>query len=205
LTGLQWFGHASVRFEAGDKAVFVDPYQIGSARPVNVVLVTHSHFDHLSPDDIKKVSTAETVVVGTSDCIEQLGPAARVVAPGERLDLNNGVVVEAVPAYNLNKQFHPRQRGWVGYVIEMDGRRVYVAGDTDHISEMSGVRCDVAFLPVGGTYTMTAEEAAAAAREIDLKVAVPIHWGTIVGSRADAERFVELCGERGRLLEPSKG
>jgi L-ascorbate metabolism protein UlaG (beta-lactamase superfamily) len=205
LTGLRWYGHASVRFKGRENAVFVDPYRIRSAKPVNVVLVTHAHFDHLSPDDIRKVSTPGTVTVAPPDCAAQLGPESRAIAPGEREDLGNGVVVEAYPAYNINKQFHPLDKGWVGYVIEMDGRRVYVAGDTDRTPEMASIRCDVAFLPVGGTYTMNAEEAASAARDLRAKIAVPIHWGTIVGSRADAERFVTLCGERGRLLEPVKG
>jgi L-ascorbate metabolism protein UlaG (beta-lactamase superfamily) len=201
LTGLEWFGHASVRF-GGDKcAIFVDPYRIRSAKPVDMVLVTHAHFDHLSPDDIRNVSAPGTVIVAPEDCAEQLGPACRAIKAGERLELGTGVFVEAYPAYNIDKQFHPRQKGWVGYVIEMDGRRVYVAGDTDRIPEMLDIRCDVAFLPVGGTYTMTAEEAVAAARDVEAGIAVPIHWGTIVGSRADAERFVSLYGRRGRLLE----
>jgi L-ascorbate metabolism protein UlaG (beta-lactamase superfamily) len=205
LTGLQWHGHASVRFQAGGNAVFVDPYQITSDAPVNVILITHSHFDHLSPEDVIKVRAAGCITVAPADCAQQLGPDTRVVAPGDRIDLGNGVIVEAHPAYNADKQFHPKESGWVGYVIEMDGRRVYVAGDTDHIPEMKEIRCDVAFMPVGGTYTMTAEQAASAVRDIDPKLAVPIHWGTIVGSREDAERFVRLCGDRGRLLEPIEG
>ncbi len=205
LKGLKWFGHASVGIENDTTAVLVDPYQIGDARPARVVLVTHSHFDHLSPEDIVKVSTPETIVVAPQECAAELGPSTRIAAPGDRMDLGGGVVIEAHPAYNLNKQFHPRDKGWVGYVIEMDGRRIYVAGDTDRIAEMVGIRCDVAFLPVGGTFTMNAEEAAAAARDLNARVAVPIHWGTIVGYRADAERFVSLCGERGKLLEPAGG
>ena len=202
LTGLKWFGHASVGIENQKTVVMVDPYRIGSARPARVVLVTHSHFDHLSPEDIGKISTPETIVVAPRECADQLGPSTRLVAPGDTLELNEDVVIEAYPAYNLNKQFHPRDKGWVGYIIEMDERRVYVAGDTDRIAEMVGIRCDVAFLPVGGTFTMSAEEAAEAAQDLNASVAVPIHWGTIVGSRADAERFVSLCGDRGTLLEP---
>jgi L-ascorbate metabolism protein UlaG (beta-lactamase superfamily) len=194
-----------VRFEGEGNAVFVDPYRVRSVEPVNAVLVTHPHFDHLSPDDIRRVAAPGAVIVAPPDCAEQLGPECRAIAPGERMELGNGLAVEAFPAYNLAAPFHPREKGWVGYLIEMDGRRVYVAGDTDRTPEMAGIRCDVAFLPVGGTYTMTAEEAAEAARDIGAEIAVPVHWGTIVGSRGDAERFVSLCGERGRLLEPAGG
>jgi L-ascorbate metabolism protein UlaG (beta-lactamase superfamily) len=123
-----------------------------------------------------------------------------VIEPGQRIDLGNGVIVEAYPAYNVDKDFHPKANGWVGYVVEVGGRRVYIAGDTDRIPEMKGIRCDVAFLPVGGTYTMTAEQAAAAAKDISPKLAVPMHWGNIVGTRADAERFVELCECEARLM-----
>jgi L-ascorbate metabolism protein UlaG (beta-lactamase superfamily) len=200
LTGITWHGHATVRIEAGGNSIITDPYQLKERKPANVILITHSHFDHLSLEDIEKVREKESVFVATADCVEQLGPGTKVIAPGQRIDLGNGVIVEAYPAYNVDKDFHPKANGWVGYVVEVGGRRVYIAGDTDRIPEMKGIRCDVAFLPVGGTYTMTAEQAAAAAKDISPKLAVPMHWGNIVGTRADAERFVELCECEARLM-----
>ena len=200
LTGITWHGHATVRIEAGGNSIITDPYQLKETKPANVILITHSHFDHLSLEDVEKVRDKDSVLVATADSVEQLGPATKVIAPGQRIDLGNGVIVEAYPAYNVDKDFHPKANGWVGYVVEAGGRRVYIAGDTDRIPEMKGIRCDVAFLPVGGTYTMTAEQAAAAAKDISPKLAVPMHWGNIVGTRADAERFVELCECEARLM-----
>lgn len=202
LTGIKWLGHATVTIEANGVSVITDPYQIGFTRPFDVILVTHSHYDHLSLEDIEKVRGENSVVVAPADCAKQLGPKASVVKAGDRIDCGNGVVVEVYPAYNIGKAFHPKENGWVGYVVQVGERRVYVAGDTDRIAEMKDVRCDVAFLPAGGTYTMSPETAAEAAKEINPAVAIPIHWGTIVGSRADAERFVKLVGEKARLMEP---
>lgn len=200
LTGITWHGHATVRIEAGGNSIITDPFQIAETKPAKVILITHSHFDHLSPDDVDKVRGNGSIFVATADCVGQLGPDTKVISPGQRIDLGQGVVVEAYPAYNVDKDFHPKASGWVGYVIETGGRRIYIAGDTDRIPEMKEIRCDVAFLPVGGTYTMTADEAAAAAKDISPKLAVPIHWGNIVGTRADAERFVELCECEARLI-----
>lgn len=203
LTGIHWLGHATVTIEANGISVISDPYQIRTARSFDVILVTHSHYDHLSPEDIKKVRSEKSVVLAPSDCMKQLGPKAAAVKAGDRIDCGNGVVVEAYPAYNVDKAFHPKERGWVGYVVEIAQRRVYIAGDTDRIPEMKSVRCDVAFLPAGGTYTMNPEAAAEAAKEINPAVAIPMHWGTIVGTRADAERFVKLVGEKAQLMEPT--
>ena len=115
------------------------------------------------------------------------------VAPGDRRAVE-GFSIEVVPAYNIDKPFHPKANNWVGYIVEVAGRKLYHAGDTDRIPEMKTMRTDVAFLPIGGTYTMTAEEAAAAVNEdIKPKVAVPIHYGAVVGSDSDAQRFRELC------------
>jgi L-ascorbate metabolism protein UlaG (beta-lactamase superfamily) len=204
LSGLRWYGHATVRIDTKGGSVMVDPYRLSKKDIVDYILITHSHYDHLAPDDLKKVRGDKTVMVAPKDCQKLLGKNMHVIAPGGRIELGNGIVVEAYPAYNLDKEFHSKAEGWVGYVVEFEGRRIYIAGDTDRIDEFKKIRCDVAFLPVGGTYTMNAQEAAAAVKDIDLKKAVPIHWGAIVGSRQDAERFVSLCGDKGVLMEPEK-
>jgi L-ascorbate metabolism protein UlaG (beta-lactamase superfamily) len=206
LSGLHWYGHATVKIDTKVGSVMVDPYRLNKKEAINVILITHSHYDHMSPDDLKYVRGDITTVVAPKDCVKALGPHTKVIVPGGKIDLGNGITVEAFPAYNQDKPFHPKDEDWVGYVLEIEGRRIYFAGDTDRIPEMKKVRCDVAFLPVGGTYTMTADEAAAAAtKDIDLKVAVPVHWGTIVGSKNDAEQFIRLSGGRGVFMEAKNG
>ena len=189
---IELLGHASIRI-TGSRVIYVDPWKIsGESAKADVVLVTHSHHDHCSPKDVARVSRKGTRIVAPPDCVSALGDGVTTVAPGDCVELD-GPAVEVVPAYNLDMKFHPRDNGWVGYIVEMDGERIYVAGDTDAIPEMSEVQADVALLPVGGTYTMTAEEAARAANAMRPGKAIPVHYGDIVGSRSDAERFAELC------------
>ncbi|MGC8782657.1 MAG: MBL fold metallo-hydrolase, partial [Anaerolineae bacterium] len=153
------------------------------------------------PEDIKKISGPATVVIAAASAAGSL-PGARVLRPGEETTVGE-VKVEAVPAYNVNKfrspgvPFHPKTAGHNGYIVTIGGERLYHAGDTDHIPEMAGYRCDVALLPVSGTYVMTAVEAAAAAADIKPAVAVPMHYGDIVGGNADVERFKALCAKAG--------
>jgi len=193
---IRWIHHASFRI-AGDAAVlYIDPWKIsGTPHDADVVFVSHSHFDHCSPPDIQKVSKDATAVIAPAETITKLG-AANAVAPGENLTVH-GVTVEAVAAYNVNKSFHPRGNHWVGAVFTIDGKRIYYAGDTDLIEEMSRLQdVDVALLPVGGTYTLDAAEAAKACGTIHPKLAVPYHWGDIVGDASDAQRFAKTveCG-----------
>jgi len=191
LQNVHWLGHASFKL-TGEKVVYIDPWQIQAAERADIILITHGHHDHCSPEDVAKIRGPNTAVLATGDCTEQLGGRVEAVKPGQRLTVQ-GVTVETVPAYNLDKSFHPKQNGWVGYVVTLNGLRVYHAGDSDHTPEMDAVRADVALLPVGGKYTMTAAEAAAAANAIKPAVAVPMHWGEIVGSRQDAESFRAQC------------
>lgn len=200
-------GQQSTFLIAAGKVIWIDPFRLTTEEPkADLLFITHAHGDHLSEDDFKKVLKSTTIVVGPPDCIAPI-PASddrkRAVAPGETHDIE-GIHVEVVPAYNLDKPYHPRSNNWVGYIFDLGGRRVYHAGDTDRIPELKNIRADVAMLPVGGTYTMGAEEAAAAILE-DIKptLAVPIHY-TVVGSEADAERFRDLLPEgMGRVLPPS--
>ncbi len=205
---VQWLGHAGFRLTGRGKAVYVDPYRAPEGPDADVILVTHDHFDHFSPDDIERLAARHTHVVGPPSVTEQVRGRAHAISPGESLELD-GIDVVAVAAYNTNKlgsdgkPFHPRELGWVGYVITFGGRRFYHSGDTDVIPEMdraSGV--DVALLPVSGTYVMTAVEAAEAARRIEPGIAIPMHWGAVIGTRADAERFAELAPVEVRILEP---
>ena len=199
LESIHWLGHDTFRLD-GSSTVYIDPWKLpAGARLADLILVTHDHFDHFSAADIARIGSAATTLIGPAAVTGQVSSLTTVtLAPGEAATVG-GVTVTAVPAYNLDKfrsagePYHPREAGYLGYVVEMDGRRIYHAGDTDAIPEMSAVHCDVALLPVGGTYTMTAEEAAAACEELDAAAAVPMHFADIVGSRADAERFRELC------------
>jgi L-ascorbate metabolism protein UlaG (beta-lactamase superfamily) len=207
---IHWLGHDSFRIDA-EKTIYIDPWQLKeNVPPADLVLITHEHGDHCSPGDVTKIAGPETVIVtNTASAIKlksQKGQV-RVVKPGDRLSIN-GIQLEAVPAYNLNKfrspgkPFHPKEAGHVGFIITAGGQRIYHAGDTDNIIEMDNLKVDIALLPVSGTYVMTAEEAADAARRIAPQVAIPMHYGAgVVGTRADAERFAKLYDGQVVILE----
>jgi L-ascorbate metabolism protein UlaG (beta-lactamase superfamily) len=198
---VHWLGHDSFVLQ-GSKTVVLDPFKAKGNFKGDVLLISHEHQDHLSPDDVARFSAPSTILVAPRQCEGPLRPfkqAKRIVKPWQSLDVN-GVKIEAIPAYNLNKfrepgkMFHPKEDKKVGYVVTLDGVRFYHAGDCDGIEEMKSLDADVAFLPVSGTYVMTAEEAAAAAEGMKAKVVVPMHIGKIIGTMADAERFKELVG-----------
>ena len=199
---IEWLGHATVLIQ-GEKTVMIDPWKVSSREPVDLVLVTHSHFDHCSPEDVAKVRGPRTEVVAPADAAAKLGAGVKTILPGEALDVA-GVRIEAVPAYNIDKAFHPREDRWVGYVVTMGGERVYVAGDTDRTEELSSVKADVAVLPIGGTYTMNAEEAAEAANAMGASLTIPVHFGDVVGSEADARRFEAACDVPVKVLRPGE-
>lgn len=199
---IAWLGHSSFKI-ADDKVIYIDPRKLGRGEPADIILVTHSHHDHCSPQDVAKLQKAETVIVTVPDCVEKFGGDVRPIRTGDSLKIDE-VIIQAVPAYNTDKPHHPKAAGWVGFIIEMGGSRIYHAGDTDSIPEMDEIKADIALLPVGGTYTMTAEEAAQAAERIKPKVAIPMHWGEIVGSRADAEKFKRLCSCEVRILDAER-
>ena len=199
LDDVHWLGHAGFRI-SGRVTVYIDPYRISGRQPADVILVTHDHYDHFSPEDIRKVLKPDTVIVKPGKPDPDLVADYRIVRPGDQITVKD-VPVRVIPSYNQGKLFHSRSAGHAGYVFTLDEVTYYHAGDTDLILDMEDVRCDVAFLPVGGTYTMNAEEAARAAEIIRPGVAVPIHWGDVVGSRKDAERFAELADCEVRILE----
>jgi L-ascorbate metabolism protein UlaG (beta-lactamase superfamily) len=199
LEHVHWLGHDTFRID-GSSTIYVDPWKLGAGQPpAHGILVTHDHYDHFSPDDIAKVAGPATVVVGPSHVTAKIRDRLTLtIHYGETLDVGTAKVT-AVPAYNVNKfkkpgvVYHPRDEGHVGYIIDMDGVRIYHAGDTDVIPEMQGIEVDVALLPVSGTYTMTAGEAAEACTMLKAAVAVPMHFGDIVGSDEDAQRLKRLC------------
>ena len=197
IENLHWLGHASFRWE-GSKTIYFDPWKIAKgARKADIILVSHEHFDHCSKVDIGMISTKETVVVTSEAAARELKPSEpfckelKTLLPGGVLDIL-GVKIKATASYNLGKTFHSKASNKLGFIVTMDGVSVYHAGDTDAIPEMVGYSCDVALLPVSGTYVMSADEAAGAAIIMRPKFAVPMHYDDIVGSVADAKRLQEL-------------
>lgn len=196
---ITWLGHASVRITGSSATVYIDPWKVSGKAHADIVLLTHDHYDHYSESDIKVISDNSTRVVAPM-------PTPLVtdrIAAGSSLTIRD-VTVQAIPAYNLSKAFHPKANGWVGYIVTIDGKKIYHPGDTDRIPEMKGLAVDVAFIPVGGTFTMDAQEAALVLKDIRTKQAIPIHYGDIVGSRKDAERFSKLCTCDVSILNPGE-
>jgi len=172
----------------GQKVVYFDPYQISGGPKADLVLVSHDHFDHCSPEDVAKVQQPKTVVITEKDSAKKLKGDVRVVKPGDTLSVG-GLTVEAVPSYNVDKNFHPKKNGWLGFIVEMEGVRIYHAGDTDYIPEMKDFQADIALIPVSGTYVMTADQALKATLAMKPKLAIPMHYGAIVGNEEDAQKF----------------
>jgi L-ascorbate metabolism protein UlaG (beta-lactamase superfamily) len=191
LNQIQWLGHSSVRLDS-EKIIYIDPWKIKGGPKADLVLISHSHGDHLSPADVRKIQQENTVIIAAGDATAQLTGDVRALKPGDQATVP-GVTVRAVPAYNIGKAYHPKANGWIGFLITIGNKTVYYAGDTDLIPEMEDIRADILILPVGGTYTMTAMEAAEAANLIGPEAAIPIHYGDIVGTAADAEQFKKLC------------
>ena len=185
---------SSIRI-GGETVLYFDPFRITDARnDADIIFITHPHFDHFSPADIAKVRKPETVFAAPESMAAELRQAgitnAVLMQAGETRTIC-GIAVEAVPAYNLNKKFHPKQNGWLGYIVTVGGMRIYAAGDTDATEEAAAVRCDTALIPIGGTYTMDPAEAAALVNRMQPQTVIPIHYGTVVGSRSDGEAFAK--------------
>jgi L-ascorbate metabolism protein UlaG (beta-lactamase superfamily) len=207
-----WYAQSAFRIDVGGLRVYLDPYRLPPEQPpADIMLLSHDHSDHLCPEDIAAVRTAKTVVFAAPPAARKLDPPVVTLAPGQSAQ-HGQFSVRAMAAYNVDKfrrhgvPFHPRESQHVGFVFEVAGFRFYFAGDTDPIPEMDEIgSVDYAFLPVSGTYVMTAEEAADVVRRIDARVVVPMHYGTLVGSVDDAKRLAKLTppGVEVRLLEPA--
>jgi L-ascorbate metabolism protein UlaG (beta-lactamase superfamily) len=198
---LIWLGHASLKLKTGGKIIYFDPWKLKRDEAADLILITHSHFDHLSPGDVRQIQKKETVIVTTKDSASKLKGDIKIIKPGDRITIDD-IQIETIPAYNIGKNYHPKTNGWVGFIVTIGGKRIYHAGDTDAIPEMKKLSVEVALLPVGGTYTMAAEEAAEIANEFKPASVVPIHWGTIIGSKADAEKFKKLFKGETNILQP---
>jgi L-ascorbate metabolism protein UlaG (beta-lactamase superfamily) len=200
LDGITWFRGSSVRIRRSGVEVHVDPLGLDEDSQADLVLLTHPHYDNFSEDDIARVRTPDTVLVAPASMKKLLADADHFMRPGDMLQLD-GFDILAVPAHNVDKKFHTQENGWLGYVFTIGGTTYYHAGDTDFLSSMFGIRCDVAFLPCGGHYTMDVEGAVKAAVACGAELIVPIHWGEPHGTREDVERLAELFPHEVGILE----
>jgi L-ascorbate metabolism protein UlaG (beta-lactamase superfamily) len=200
LDGITWFRGSSVRIKRNGVEIHVDPLGLSEDSQADLVLLTHPHYDNFSEDDIARVRTPETVLVAPVSMKKLLADADHFMRPGDMLQLD-GLDVLAVPAHNVDKKFHTQDNGWLGYVFTIGDTTYYHAGDTDFLPAMFGIRCDVAFLPCGGHYTMDVEGAAQAAEACGAELIVPIHWGEPHGTREDVERLAELFPRKVGILE----
>jgi L-ascorbate metabolism protein UlaG (beta-lactamase superfamily) len=212
---VKWLGHAGFLIK-NSKIIYIDPYKISSGmEKADIILITHSHYDHCSLEDMNKIVKDGTIVVAPADCQSKITRFnfkinMRVVEPGQEIEIG-GIKIIVFPAYNKDKSFHPKEEGWVGYVIKENGIMIYHAGDTDILPEMqklTGYKQKgnefIALLPIGGRFTMSVEEAVEAAKIIKPSLTIPMHWGSIVGEKDDAKEFLELCSEEGikaKILE----
>ena len=210
---IHWLGQAGFRIE-DELVIYIDPYKIKGGREADIILISHDHFDHCSPEDIEKVKKDDTVIVASKGAASKLSGNVRILKPGDKINIKS-IDIEGVSSYNIGKDFHPQAAGNLGFIITVADThslrsglqvptRIYHAGDTDLIPEMKEIKADIALLPVGGTYTMDAKEAAEAANTINPKIAIPIHWGSVVGLRKDAKQFQKLCKGEVRILEEEK-
>jgi L-ascorbate metabolism protein UlaG (beta-lactamase superfamily) len=188
VAGVSWFRGSSIRIRRGGLEIQIDPYAVSEPSTADYVLLTHPHYDNFSEADIARVRGPETVVIAPASMKKLLEDADHFLRPGDMLQLE-GLDLLAMPAHNVEKKFHPPESGWLGYVFTVDGVTYYHAGDTDYLDSMATVRCDVAFLPCDGHYTMDADDAARAATACGASVLVPVHWGDSWGSPRDVERL----------------
>jgi L-ascorbate metabolism protein UlaG (beta-lactamase superfamily) len=209
LDALEWTGHSGFRLRVGRRTIYIDPYRVADGPKADLILITHGHYDHFSPQDVERLSHQGTWLVAPPAVAERVSGQVLSIAPGEALEpFTGGIEVAGVAAYNTSKRdaggdvFHPPEAGWVGYHLNVRGERLYHSGDTDVIPEMDAVAgVDVALLPVSGVYVMTPGEAAEAARRIQPGVAVPMHWGEHIGTYQDALAFQQMAPVQVRIME----
>lgn len=200
LENIEVLNHNCIRFKK-EKIIYTDPFQLNSQyQDADIILITHSHYDHFSEEDIEKVKSKNTIICVTEDLQDRalaLGFSKEniiLVKPNQTYQIL-GIEIKTIPAYNTNKKFHPKENNWVGYLLNLQGKVYYVAGDTDITEENKTIHCDVAFVPVGGTYTMDSKEAVELVNRMKPTFAVPVHYGSVVGTEKDAEIFVQSLEE----------
>ena len=201
LENVEVFCHNSIKI-TGSKTIYIDPFKLEKEyHDADYIFSTHTHYDHFSEEDIEKLLKEDTVII-TPDSSRELAcdltkdrERVKIVEPANEYELP-GVKFSTTYAFNKETLYHTKNENWVGYIIELDGVKYYIAGDTDNIKELKNVECDVAFLPVGGKYTMGYAEAAGLANTIKAKIVVPTHYGCIVGTKEDAEKFANLVREK---------
>lgn len=184
--------HSSIKITKGI-IIYIDPFRINEEKhDADLILITHDHYDHYSPEDINKVIKEDTIIIAPKT-VKELNNKENIifVEPNKTYNIK-GYKIVTIPAYNINKHFHPKENNWVGYIIKIDGLKYYVAGDTDITPENRQIKCDVALIPIGGTYTMDYKEASELINIIRPKIAIPTHYGSIVGDITDGEKFKKL-------------
>lgn len=190
MDNIKWFGHASFSFtdEQGNKVYYIDPFDLkGDFEPADLIFITHAHYDHCSFEDVKKILKDDSVIIAPPDCLKKIDvPNQKTpVEPNGSYDVK-GFKFWTFPAYNIDKNFHPKEKNWVGYFFNINGKKIYHAGDTDFIPEMEGLKkwnIDIAILPIGGTYTMDVDEAIKAANAIGAKITIPMHYRRLLGEK----------------------
>ncbi|MBQ3798277.1 MAG: MBL fold metallo-hydrolase [Butyrivibrio sp.] len=210
LDNIEVFTQSSIRIKSSQGTIYLDPFQIKTeSHDADYILITHDHYDHFSVDDIKKIAKISTILVVPArmedDAKELANDVASIVTvkPGVYKEIS-GLEIETIPAYNTVKPFHPRRAEWVGYILRADGKRIYVAGDTGLTKEARQVKCDIALLPVGGTYTMDTRRAAELANTIRPEYVIPTHYGSIVGKQSDGQTFASLVKSPVKVVEKIK-
>ncbi len=194
---IRWLGHSGFNIE---NKILIDPFKIAVPLKVDIVLITHPHYDHCSLEDIEKIVKNDTIIVAPPDCTSKFARSEKgtlkIISPGQIIDIGD-IKIQATPAYNIDKEFHPKENEWCGYIIKIKDKTIYHAGDTDIIPEMDKMNVDIALLPVGGTYTMNAQEAALAAQKVKATTVIPMHYTKgVVGSPEDAEKLKQLLPDK---------
>ncbi len=190
----------------GEKIIYFDPLKVEESHDADLILITHSHWDHFSKEDILKIKKESTKIIGPKDSKEEILTLGfsedniYIVEPKEELSLY-GVIIKTVPAYNKTKTFHPKENKWLGYVVKIEDTIYYVMGDTDALEENKNITCDVLCIPIGGTYTMNATEAAEFTNILNPKKVIPIHYGLVVGTEYDLDTFKQLLNKKIEIEE----